>query len=122
MRMNPPNARFWVWECDGWVKLTLKPGQTLRYCYGGPHEEGYSYSEQEFEYDADEMVVISRYTNNSRDCDGPLDYRSESHCRIDELQAEPPDTDDPYGPRPARPNWQKGESCQRDHYAEAMGY
>ena len=26
---RPPNARFWVWHKDAWVRITLRPGQTL---------------------------------------------------------------------------------------------
>lgn len=133
MKSNTPNARFWVWENDGWIKLTLKPGQTLRYFHGGLTDEGFSHHHQEFEYDADDGVVISRYTSHARDCDGPHDYECDSHCPVSELQARPPvKRGDPteYGegfeeqfdiPVP-RPEWRKVSASQRDYYAEAMGY
>ena len=126
MKSETPNARFWVWENDGWIKLTLKPGQTLRYFHGGLTDEGFSHHHQEFEYDADDGVVISRYTSHARDCDGPHDYECDSHCPVSELQARPPEPADPeWGteeiPVP-RPEWRKVSASQRDYYAEAMGY
>ena len=27
--MSTKNARFWIWENNGWIKLTLCPGQEL---------------------------------------------------------------------------------------------
>lgn len=121
-----PNARFWTWENDGWVKLTLKPGQTLRYCSGSPDDEGWWWSGQEFEYDADEGVVISRYTSERSDCDGRHSSYSDCECPLSDLQARPPEPADPeWGadeiPVP-RPEWRKVSASQRDYYAEAMGY
>jgi hypothetical protein len=126
MKSETPNARFWVWENDGWIKITLKPGQTLRHFRGGETDEGYSNEWQSYEYDGDEGTVVSRYSNESRDCDGRHVYYADSHCPISELQARPPEPADPeWGteeiPVP-RPEWRKGSASQRDYYAEAMGY
>lgn len=126
MKSNTPNARFWVWENDGWIKLTLKPGQTLRWVSGGSTDEGYSNDYHSWEYDTEEGVVIADYANESRDCDGRHSYHATSNCLIGDLQALPPVTADPENyvdeiPVP-RPDWRRGASSQRDHYAEAMGY
>lgn len=124
--VHQPNARFWTWENGGWVKLTLKPGQTLRYCKGAPDEEGWWWFGQEFEYDTDECVIVSRYSSAACDCDGPIERYSESECPLSDLQARPPEPADPeWGteeiPVP-RPEWRKVSASQRDYYAEAMGY
>lgn len=116
-----PNARFWVWECDGWVRITLKPGQTLSYAGGGPTDEGRSYFAQEWEYDADEMRVISRYHSWGNDCDGPHSYHSEVSCPVIDLEALPAEMRD--GEQfPDRPLWRDRHASQRDVYAEMMGY
>ena len=39
-----PIDRFWVFIHDGWVKLTLRPEQTLRHSFGGPDDEGWSHT------------------------------------------------------------------------------
>jgi len=124
--VHQPNARFWVWENDGWIKLTLKPGQTLRWAKGGKCDEGFSIDYNEYEYDADDGVVLSRFTNESQDCDGRHSYYGDAECPISELQARPPEPADPeWGteeiPVP-RPEWRKVSASQRDYYAEAMGY
>jgi len=115
-----------VWENDGWIKLTLKPGQTLRWAKGGKCDEGFSIDYNEYEYDADDGVVLSRFTNESQDCDGRHSYYGDAECPISELQARPPEPADPeWGteeiPVP-RPEWRKVSASQRDYYAEAMGY
>ena len=119
----PPNARFWVWECDGWVKLTVKPGETLKHYSGGPCEEGFHYEMTAWEYDKDfgedAPQIVRHFTSESRDCDGPLEHHSVSACPIGRLREErwaPADDEI------LTPDWQKVESWQRDHYAEAMGY
>ena len=52
------NARFWVYSGNaegGWVKLTLKPGQTLTHASGGPCDEGYSYREDSWHHAGDHL-------------------------------------------------------------------
>lgn len=123
---HQPNARFWVWENDGWVKLTLKPGQILWYSRESTGEEGWTWTRQEYEYDRNGSEVISRYATESKDCDGRHNYYCECECPVSELQARPPEPADPeWGteeiPVP-RPEWRKVSASQRDYYAEAMGY
>lgn len=36
------NARFWVVVGESWVKLTLRPGQSLTWAVCTSHEEGWS--------------------------------------------------------------------------------
>ena len=45
---NPPNARFWFFNHNlEWTKLTLKPGQVLRWHKAWSHEEGWSSAGEE---------------------------------------------------------------------------
>lgn len=121
-----PNARFWAWERDGWVKITLKPGQTLSYGGGGLTDEGHSWFHQEYEYDESWPCVFSRHSNGGSDCDGPYEHHSEAACLLANLSAVPPRIADPEYQLEeipfARPDWQQGLRSQRDHYAEAAGY
>jgi hypothetical protein len=111
-----PTARFWDWQDAGWVKLSIRPGRTLRRCTGGPHEEGYSYTAEAWEHDGD--GVHYRRTTWGVDCDGRHESHAEAYCPLADLAAVSSlDGADPY-----RPDWQHGESHQRDHTAEAAGY
>lgn len=120
------NARFWHWHspADQWVKITLKPGQSLSWSQGGPCEEGWFRQSITWEYDIDEGVVICTHDESGADCDGRYDRGFESHCLLDELQSVPGVADWETGEvlGPPRPNWEKGRQYQRDHAAEAMGY
>lgn len=126
MRHNTPNARFWHWHSPGdcWVKITLKPGQSLQHSYGGPCDEGWHRSTHQWEYDAESGVVTSTIDESGADCDGRYDSGGEWCCAVADLMAVPGvkdwDGGNVYGP--PRPLWTKESSFQRDHSAEAMGY
>lgn len=121
-----PNVRFWSWENGGWVRITLKPGQTLSYSDGRLTDEGHSWYQCEWEYDADEMVVICRSSCGGSDCDGPHEYHYTSWCPVVDMEGQPPEDADPEWQKEAipvpRPLWRKGFASQRDIYAEMMGY
>ena len=87
------NARFWVWENNGNIKLTLKPDQT-----------------------------ITRYNASwGQDCDGPHEWTNICTCDIKNLKAIlAEDFDNTHFE--ARPDWEKQSANQRDIYAEMMGY
>lgn len=123
------NARFWVWENGGWIKLTLRPGETLVWMHGGPHEEGYSYTVESWRHNVEAQIITSVSTTSSRDCDGPhLDHRM---CGVDilGLHARFPwngaPKDSGIVPTPdgrGVPCWGKVARSQQDAYAEAMNY
>jgi hypothetical protein len=87
--MKLPNARFWIWysPADGWVKLTLKPGETLECGYGGQHEEGWHRHDEMFEYDEDHQVIVRHVINDGRDCDGRLTREHTARCAVQDLRA-----------------------------------
>lgn len=125
-RIDPTrNARFWVWGPDGWVKLTLKPGQSLTHKSGGPHEEGWSYTDITWQHQG--TYLATDQVTNSRDCDGRLDryweatatklepYYDHHDPKTNEYQQSGTLVGD-------RPVWEEESASQRDHTAEAMGY
>lgn len=125
------NARFWIFHNLDWIKLTLRPGQTLEFASGGPTEEGYSYHAQHYEFDTDDGLIRCTEHDNYRDCDGPGERTISYVCPIDQLAAREaePVTEwiggkivDTGETRPDRPDWQEERSYQRDVYAEQMGY
>lgn len=117
------NARFWI-SCHGSsVKLTLRPGQVLEFTEGGPHDEGFSYTHERFEFDGD--VLTSQTSTRSRDCDGPHESYGDYVCPVHKLKAHVPCRE--YrtwvdGELVRFPDWERVSAHQRDHYAEAMGY
>ncbi len=103
-----PNVRFWTHGPAGDVRLTLRPGQELSTCYGGPHEEGYEWTAVGWSYDGCE--VRRTCDREGRDCDGPWRAGGESTWR--------PGRDRGNG----WPVWVVENTYQRDAYAEQMGY
>lgn len=109
------NARFWIWWNDDWVKLTLRPGQSVSMFTGGPTDEGFACESQEYSFDAD--VVECAITTWGRDCDGRHEWLGDSSCHVTRLKDREADE---HGP--ARPEWERGHSRQYDQYAEMAGY
>lgn len=111
----PVNARFWIWWNQGWIKLTMKPGDTVTMHTGGATDEGYSCEDQTYEYDGE--CVQSSIDTWGRDCDGGHEWHGESSCQVTSLRDNEADE---HGP--ARPEWKRGNCHQRDQYAELSGY
>lgn len=105
------NARFWVWWNDGWVKLTLRPGEVVHLRTAGPTDEGYYYIDEVYENDGNELWCD--YESGGSDCNGPLTRHAMSVCHLVDLE---PCTE------PQSPPWKHIKSWQRDAYAEAAGY
>lgn len=145
--MNKPNAKFWIWHRDGFVRLKLAPGASIEYSSGGPTEEGWFCQVNTYFYNEDRMAIESKTYEESRDCDGRHSYSNKCECSIENLQhhehselwgKEPVRVVDgryqlreqyysvgsfDYDyPNPPRPLWEKRASSQRDYFAEAMGY
>jgi len=120
--MTTKNARFWTWENDGWVKLTLRPGQSLTYVAGGTHDEGWSRDYTEWRHDGN--VVVCEYESDGADCDGRFQHGGVLECSLDSLATVPAYEGGTFaGVVITRPDWQKaGFDWQRDHTAEAAGY
>ena len=90
------NARF-VFEG---TKFTLKPGQSISHHQSEPDEEGFSYFGFTLSYKDGE--VTAECASGGRDCDGRTDRYFDLILTAD--------------------GWQEESACQRDQYAEAMGY
>ncbi len=116
MEKQAVNARFWVWVCDGWVKLTLRPDQTLSHAMSAPTDEGWESKSTIWTHQGDR---VSQYSERaSRDCDGLCDSQCETSAPLSALAAiEGSEPDDP-----CRPDWREIRSSQRDYSAEAAGY
>lgn len=121
-RVQRVNARFWEYVNDGWVKLTLRPEQTLRHVQGGRDEEGWSVRAEAWEYDGTSVVGV--YSSDGTDCDGRLQTEESYLAWVCELKARPPVDEGPglvAIPVP-RPEWRRCQCRQRDFTAEAAGY
>jgi hypothetical protein len=112
------NARLVFWHNDGWVKLTLKPGQRVELKSGGPTDEGYSYTYEVYEYIGDK--IFYEYVNEACDCDGPLSRFGQYECDI--IQSKDEERDEFGNLLRHRPQWNRLSCRQRDAYAEAMNY
>jgi hypothetical protein len=112
------NARFWVYV-NGWVRLTLRPGQHLAHVRGGPTDEGWRREVNEWTHDG-EGVQWESFTEG-RDCDGRHEAWWESYCPLDDLHSRSNESDDNDAPW-CLPAWGGDRSGQRDYTAEAAGY
>jgi hypothetical protein len=108
------NARFWIWHNDGWVKLTLRPGQVFTVVDGGPTDEGYSYTAQVYTHEGDH--ILRETSTRAADCDGPHEYYADCTAALDALQEYLCDD----GTRV--PSWERVRASQRDRFAEDAGY
>lgn len=125
MRTITPNARLWVWKNDGWIKLTLRPGQALSHDKSERTDEGHSFDCDRWRHMGE--GVLHEWQNGGRDCDGPICTTGARSCPLGGLQIVPmahPDAGDHFGGRLIlRPEWNdvgRVEVC--DVYAQAAGY
>ncbi|MBR0998800.1 hypothetical protein ABIF65_003718 [Bradyrhizobium japonicum] len=109
-------ARFWHYHKSGAVKIKLRPGQTVHHSHGGRTDEGWHRESNAFQFDG--RTVTVEWCNDGADCDGRLTRSGISHCAADRLTAGYHDTET----GESFPDWQEGESSQRDYAAEAAGY
>lgn len=114
--MEQKNVRFWIyWNCP--TKITLKPGQVINICQGGPTEEGFHYHSETYTYDVEYGKVYRETNGISRDCDGRFEQHCTEVCGVEDLKLMHNDyVDIDY------PKWEDVEHSQRDYSAEAMGY
>lgn len=117
-----PNARFWTFENDGWIKITLAPGQSLKCSSTTRDDEGASWRACQWTHDGDGVRRVWGW--GGRDCDG---YQSENgidFAALESLHAEPIHASETYNLRPiARPAWLQVEPSRcRDQFAEAAGF
>lgn len=108
-------ARFWHYHV-GVVKIKINAGQTVHHSHGGATDEGYSWTAERYSFDG--QTLTCEWSTRSRDCDGRYDRSGVTSCDVARLAAGYNDLE--YGV--SFPDWQQGESQQRDHSAEAMNY
>lgn len=114
--LSQQTAKFWFYAA-GWVRIRLRPGQTLEWGVSTPTDEGYHSQSVRWTHDGDHVTRI--LTTDGRDCDGRFSTESLTTCPIDRLAAET----HPIHPKwPATPAWESVRSRQRDYSAEAAGY
>jgi hypothetical protein len=107
------NVRFWEY-CNGSpVRLTLKPGKSLRWWHGERHEEGWSSEGIVWTYTDED--VRRQINTDGTDCDGRLSTHNVQRAELHQLNARTVEGT-------AFPDWHMVEQSQRDYTAEAMGY
>jgi hypothetical protein len=113
MTTEVTTARFWVFCAEGFAKLSLRDGESLRRYVGGSDEEGCSFTETIWEREG--INVFRKIYSWGRDCDGPHSSEYTHVCTVYNLAAVT-DYDVPV------PAWEEVESSLRDYFAEAAGY
>jgi len=113
------NARFWEWLNGNPVKITLKPGQSLRWGQWRRTEEGYHQESLRWFYPdwLPTPCIGLEMATDGRDCDGRLSTYTELTCDLEELMAN-------HNRHSGldMPNWHRVSARQRDYQAEAAGY
>lgn len=108
------NARFWLCSHHGdWVKLTLKPGQTLNWGSFSEDEEGWTRVSRAWIHEGDQVRTL--WLDEGIDCDGRVSDGGEMVCPLDSLAVLPIDG-------VLVPDWDVEQRWQRDYAAEAMNY
>lgn len=105
------NLRFCIYWNGGYVKLVLRPGQTVELSARCPTDEGYSFRQETYTYAPDGTLVCDVYSGG-KDCDGFCSYSSTASA--DKFY-----TND-LGYRV--PQWEVESRSQYDQYAELAGY
>lgn len=116
------NARFWTFENNGWVKLTLRPSQQLSHGVGGRTDEGWSFYGCTWEHEGDR--VSRHWISDGRDCDGRLTHEGHDFALLSELAAVESYLMEGEKPEQTvlRPDWHDLERAVFDEYAVAAGY
>jgi len=111
-------ARFWIFENDSFVRLSLRDGESLRWATGGRTDEGYRWAGCTWSREGSHITL--QWGSEERDCDGRFDRSGELETTTLELTARAA-----YGDETGLirlPEWHDVDSRQRDHTAEAAGY
>ena len=123
------NIRFWAFNQNcNWVKITLRPGESLTHRKVWFNGEGWSLFEETWKSCIEDRQVTCTRFSDGTDCDGRLTTTDRFVCPWEELKDERRTMDVDVGLRSRheaeiqRPNWRRLDSWQRDYYAEAMGY
>jgi hypothetical protein len=83
--LEEQSARFWIYEHDDYVRLTLKPGDSYTYSTGGATDEGSHYEGTTWTREGE--YVNRFYGSYGRDCDGYMETSGEDRCHLSQLRA-----------------------------------
>lgn len=126
---DPRTVRFWYLHRTHWVRITLKPGQTLRHSFTYWNGEGNTCEAVMFHYDAETRRVVMDYYETGRDCDGRSSYRWVGTCPTDDLASVPVFVEHARsthhlhaGSHIRRPEWGTAKRAEWDEFAELSGY
>lgn len=111
------NARFWIYWNGGFVKLTLRPEQSVEMAHSEPNDEGgYSAKYESYRHDGD--GVYNEWERSGRDCDGSHSEGGASFASLDKLAVVGHEEE-----KLLTPEWEKARNTRcYDQYAEAMNY
>jgi hypothetical protein len=115
--MTATNARFWVFANNGFVKITLRPDQSLTWGWSARHEEGWSSEVVTWTHTG--TAVERERSCDGRDCDGRTSEDQITACALDALATW--DTTLPDAPGLV-PTWDDVRTSRYDEYAEGMNY
>jgi hypothetical protein len=111
------NARFWVYVNDGWVKITLRPIQTLSHHSFCRDDEGAAWHSDTWHHTG--AAVTWQFLDGGTDCDGRTERTGALAADISDLEEL-----DPLAPETfRRPFWQGSEDVEiEDSFAQAANY
>ena len=81
------NARFWTFHRSAWVKLTLRPGQSLTARTFSRDDEGSSWEMDTWSHEGDHVLL--KWGGGGTDCDGRVSRTGEGVCALDALATVP---------------------------------
>ncbi len=113
-----PNFRFWQFIHDGWVKLTLRPGQALTHQIFSRDEEGYSRTIEQWALNDDADLCTNQSGGDGSDCDGRISRHWEGEFDLHTGRYVPAYR----APGLCRPEFEEVSTSRRDYTAELMGY
>ncbi len=114
---TPKTCRFWTY-IRGWVRIKIRPGQTLRHYRSSRHDEGWTSESNEWTLDETGEELQRTVVSDGRDCDGRLTQGCTQFAIAGQRDVYTEESGESY----ARPVWIDSKAWQRDSYAEAMGY
>jgi len=117
-------ARFWIYVNNDYVKISLKPGQTLDWYVKEATDEGWSGEGLTFQYDEGNGRVIRESVTEGRDCDGLIQYFDKAQCAIENFRDgdETFDMIEEHGKVVQFPSWERVTSEVYDDEAQKAGY
>lgn len=114
--------RWWQYVDRGWVKLSIRDGETIRWYESHATDEGWSeYSE---EWTRIGNAIYRWCRSAGRDCDGLLIHECYLETDWDSLRVHEPheSTIDDLPPGTLLPDWRRTSRSCYDEYAAMAGY